>query len=210
MSVLDARSHHQDLVDELIAEVEAYNPDVDRDLLRHAFVVAEQAHEGQTRRSGEEFIHHPLGVARICAELHLDTQTIAAALLHDVVEDTGSDLDEIRSEFGAEIAQLVEGVTKLTRVRFQSREQAEAENYRKLIVAMAEDVRVILIKLADRLHNLREIEYLGKQKQIQKARETLEVYAPLAHRLGIHALKWELEDLAFETLHPRKYEEITT
>jgi guanosine-3',5'-bis(diphosphate) 3'-pyrophosphohydrolase len=208
MSVLDTTPHHENLVAELIAEVEAYNPDVDRDLLRHAFVVAEQAHEGQTRRSGEDFIHHPVGVARICAQLHLDEQTIAAALLHDVVEDTGADLEEIRGAFGDEIAQLVDGVTKLTRISFQSREQAEAENYRKMIVAMAQDVRVILIKLADRLHNMRAIEYQTKQKQAQKARETLEVYAPLAHRLGIHALKWELEDLAFQTLHPRKYAEI--
>ena len=208
MSVLDAKRHHEHLVDELIAEVEGYNPEVDKDLLRHAFHVAERAHEGQVRRSGEEFIHHPLGVARICAELHLDEQTLAAALLHDVVEDTGADLEEIRTEFGPEIAQLVEGVTKLTRITFQSREQAEAENYRKMIVAMAQDVRVILIKLADRLHNMRTIEYQSKQKQGQKARETLEVYAPLAHRLGIHALKWELEDLAFQTLHPRKYAEI--
>src|SRR5881397_2492474 len=208
MSVLDAKRHHEDLVEELIAEVEAYNPDLDRDLVRRAFEVSERAHAGQTRRSGEEFIHHPLGVARICAELHLDERTIAAALLHDVIEDTGSELEEIRTEFGEEIAQLVEGVTKLTRIRFQSREQAEAENYRKMIVAMAQDRRVILIKLADRLHNMRTIEYLGRQKQAQKARETLEVYAPLAHRLGIHALKWELEDLAFQTLHPRKYEEI--
>ena len=125
-----------------------------------------------------------------------------------MVEDTETDLDDVRAEFGDEIAQLVEGVTKLTRIQFQSREQAEAENYRKMIVAMAEDERVILIKLADRLHNMRTIEYLGKQKQIQKAKETLEVYAPIAHRLGIHAMKWELEDLAFETLHPRKYAEI--
>ena len=160
------------------------------------------------RRSGEEFIHHPWGVARICAELHLDEQTIAAALLHDVVEDTETELDEVRAEFGPDIAQLVEGVTKLTRIQFSSREQAEAENYRKMIVAMAQDVRVILIKLADRLHNMRTIEYLGKQKQVQKAKETLEVYAPLAHRLGIHALKWELEDLSFQILHPRKYAEI--
>ena len=208
MSVLDAKRHHEPLVEELIAEVAAYNPDVDGDLLRRAFEVAERAHKGQTRRSGEEFIHHPLGAARICAELHLDEQTIAAALLHDVVEDTGSDLDEIRSEFGGEIAQLVDGVTKLTVISFQSREQAEAENYRKMIVAMAKDVRVILIKLADRLHNMRTLEYQTKQTQAQKARETLEVYAPLAHRLGIHALKWELEDLAFQTLHPRKYAEI--
>ena len=147
-------------------------------------------------------------MAKICAGLRLDEQTIAAALLHDVVEDTDADIEEVRAEFGEEIARLVEGVTKLTRIQFQSREQAEAENYRKMIVAMAEDVRVILIKLADRLHNMRTIEYLGKQKQVQKAKETLEIYAPLAHRLGIHQLKWELEDLAFQTLHPRKFEEI--
>jgi GTP pyrophosphokinase len=199
---------HQDLVDELLAEVEAYKPDADRELLTRAFDYAAQAHAGQLRQSGQEFIYHPWGVAKILAGLQLDEATLAAALLHDVVEDTATDIEELRAEFGDEIANLVEGVTKLTRVKFQSREHAEAENYRKLIVAMADDLRVILIKLADRLHNLRTIEYLGKQKQLQKARETLEVYAPLAHRLGIHALKWELEDLAFQTLHPRKYEEI--
>jgi GTP diphosphokinase / guanosine-3',5'-bis(diphosphate) 3'-diphosphatase len=205
MAVLE---RHQDLVEELLAEVEAYKPDVDRELLTRAFDFAARAHAGQVRRSGQEFVYHPWGVARILAGLQLDEATLAAALLHDVVEDTSVDLDEVKAEFGDEIAQLVQGVTKLTRVQFQSREHAEAENYRKLIIAMAEDLRVILIKLADRLHNLRTIEYLGKQKQLQKARETLEVYAPLAHRLGIHALKWELEDLAFQTLHPRKYEEI--
>src|SRR5918911_282695 len=208
MAVLEAHGAHQNLVDELLEEVAAYNPEVDRDLLTRAFRFAARAHEGQQRRSGEAFIHHPWGAAKICAQLRLDEQTLAAALLHDVVEDTDTELDEVRAEFGDEITRLVDGVTKLTRVQFQSREQAEAENYRKMIVAMAEDERVILIKLADRLHNLRQIEYLGKQKQLQKARETLEVYAPLAHRLGIHALKWELEDLAFQTLHPRKYEEI--
>src|SRR5213076_668282 len=208
MAVLEAHEQHQELIDELIADVSAYNPDVDRDLITRAFLFAAEAHEGQQRRSGEDFVLHPWGAAKICAQLRLDDETIAAALLHDVVEDTDVELEGVRAEFGDEVAKLVEGVTKLTRVQFQSREQAEAENYRKLIVAMAADVRVILIKLADRLHNLREIEYLGKQKQIQKAKETLEVYAPLAHRLGIHAMKWELEDLAFETLHPRKYEEI--
>ncbi|HEY7732935.1 MAG TPA: bifunctional (p)ppGpp synthetase/guanosine-3',5'-bis(diphosphate) 3'-pyrophosphohydrolase [Gaiellaceae bacterium] len=209
MAVVDTERHHENLVNELIANVEAYNPGVDRELIRRAFEHAGLRHRGQTRRSGEEFIHHPWGVAQICAELHLDDATIAAALLHDVIEDTDAELDELRAEFGQEIAQLVEGVTKLTRISFQSREQAEAENYRKMIVAMAQDVRVILIKLADRLHNMRTIEYLGKQKQVQKAKETLEVYAPLAHRLGIHALKWELEDLSFQILHPRKYAEIT-
>src|SRR5881398_59138 len=208
MAVVEAQERHQELIDELLADVAAYNPDVDRELITRAFRFAARAHEGQQRRSGEDFVLHPWGAAKICAQLRLDDETIAAALLHDVVEDTDVALEDVREEFGPEIARLVEGVTKLTRVQFQSREQAEAENYRKLIVAMAQDRRVILIKLADRLHNLRQIEYLGKQKQLQKARETLEVYAPLAHRLGIHALKWELEDLAFQTLHPRKYEEI--
>jgi GTP diphosphokinase / guanosine-3',5'-bis(diphosphate) 3'-diphosphatase len=207
--VLTASSErHRELLDQLLAEVEGYNPDVDRELLERAYVFACEAHEHQQRRSGEAFILHPLGVARILAELRRDDATIAAALIHDVVEDTEASIEKVRAEFGEEIARLVEGVTKLTRIHFHSREQAQAENYRKMVMAMAEDYRVILIKLADRLHNMRTIEYLGKQKQLQKARETLEVYAPLAHRLGIHSIKWELEDLAFQTLHPRKYVEI--
>jgi len=208
MALLEAPERHQDLINELIAEVAEYNPDLDRELIARAFRFAAAAHEGQLRRSGEDFIHHPYAVSRICAELRLDEETIAAALLHDVVEDTDVSLDDLRTEFGDDVAQRVDGVTKLTRVHFQSREQAEAENYRKMILAMARDPAVILIKLADRLHNLRTIEYLGKQKQVQKAREALEVYAPLAHHLGIHTMKWQLEDLAFEALHPRKYTEI--
>ncbi len=199
---------HQDLVDELLAELESYPRAIDRELIVRAFEFAAKAHDGQVRRSGQEFIHHPWGVAKILAGLRMDEATIAAALLHDTVEDTGIEIDDIQAEFGGTVAELVQGVTKLTRVQFSSREQAEAENYRKLVVAMAGDVRVILIKLADRLHNMRTIEYMGKQTQVRKARETLEVYAPIAHRLGIHAVKWELEDLAFGTLHPRKYEEI--
>src|SRR5688572_14715266 len=208
MAVVDVDRHHQDLVDELIAAVEEYNPGVDKELLARAFRFAATAHAGQTRSSGEPFVHHPWAVAKICAELHLDEQSLAAALLHDVVEDTETEPEALRDEFGDEIAQLVEGVTKLTRTSFQTREQSDAENYRKMIVAMAQDVRVILIKLADRLHNMRTIEYQGKQTEVRKAKETLEVYAPLAHRLGIHALKWELEDLSFQILHPRKYAEI--
>jgi guanosine-3',5'-bis(diphosphate) 3'-pyrophosphohydrolase len=208
MAVVEAAGRHQNLLDELLADVTAYKAGADTELVASAFAFAAEHHEGQQRRSGEDFINHPFGVAKICAELHLDEQTIAAALLHDVVEDTDVEIEEIRAEFGDEIALIVEGVTKLTRVQFASREQAEAENYRKLILAMAQDMRVILIKLADRLHNLRTIEYLGRQKQLQKSREALEIYAPLAHRLGIHTLKWELEDLAFQTLHPRKYDEI--
>jgi guanosine-3',5'-bis(diphosphate) 3'-pyrophosphohydrolase len=205
-----AQTEHQDLIEELLGEVALYKQDLDRELLTRAFGYAAGAHAGQQRRSGEAFIRHPWSVAKICAELRLDEETIAAALLHDVVEDTEIGIDDLRTEFGDEVATLVEGVTKLTRVTFQSREQAEAENYRKMILAMAHDPRVILIKLADRLHNMRTIEFLPKQKQIQTSKETLEVYAPIAHRLGIHALKWELEDLAFEALHPRKYEEIKT
>ena len=165
-------------------------------------------HADQRRKSGEDFITHPVGVAKICAGMRLDTATLCAALLHDTVEDTSASLDEVGEEFGEEIASLVDGVTKLTGITFQSRDEAQAENYRKMMVAMATDIRVILIKLADRLHNMRTLGGLPKQKQIEKAKETLEIYAPLAHRLGIHAIKWELEDLSFNTLHPRKYQEI--
>ncbi len=208
MVTVQTGERHFELLEGLLAELDGYAGELDRELIVRAFTFAAAAHEGQQRRSGEPFIMHPVGVATICAGLRLDEQTIAAALLHDVVEDTGTELSTVRDEFGEEIAALVDGVTKLTRVQFQSREQAEAENYRKMVVAMAADVRVILVKLADRLHNLRTIEYLGRQKQVQKAKEALEVYAPLAHRLGIHAVKWELEDLSFQTLHPRKFEEI--
>jgi len=182
--------------------------EIDRERVRDAFVFACEHHAAQRRKSGEDFIVHPVGVARICAGMRLDTETLCAALLHDTVEDTSASIEEVSERFGEEIAQIVDGVTKLTGITFQSRDEAQAENYRKMMVAMATDVRVILIKLADRLHNMRTIDAMPKQKQMEKARETLEIYAPLAHRLGIHAIKWELEDLAFATLHPRKYQEI--
>jgi GTP diphosphokinase / guanosine-3',5'-bis(diphosphate) 3'-diphosphatase len=181
---------------------------IDRDRVEEAFVFACVHHADQRRKSGEDFITHPVGVARICAGMRLDTETLCAALLHDTVEDTSASLEEISQAFGEEISGLVDGVTKLTGLTFQSRDEAQAENYRKMMVAMATDIRVILIKLADRLHNMRTISGLAKQKQIDKARETLDIYAPIAHRLGIHAIKWELEDLAFQTLHPRKYIDI--
>jgi GTP pyrophosphokinase len=183
-------------------------PPIDRDAVQRAFVFSCERHADQMRKSGDEFITHPVGVAQICAGMRLDTETLCAALLHDTVEDTSASLDEIDAAFGAEVAALVDGVTKLTGITFESRDERQAENYRKMMVAVATDVRVILIKLADRLHNMRTLSALAKQKQIAKARETLEIYAPLAHRLGIHAIKWELEDLAFATLHPRKYDEI--
>jgi len=200
------------LLSDLFAIVEEHaadgGGDIDRGRVEAAFVFACEHHADQRRKSGEDFIVHPVGVAKICAGMRLDTATLCAALLHDTVEDTSASLEEVSAQFGEEVAALVDGVTKLTGITFQSRDEAQAENYRKMMVAMASDLRVILIKLADRLHNMRTIGALAKQKQIEKARETLEIYAPIAHRLGIHAIKWELEDLAFATLHPRKYQEI--
>lgn len=207
------------LLDDLMAVIQQFEADlgtsrsepigmIDRDEVTRAFVFACRHHADQMRQSGVEFITHPVGVARICVGMALDTETLCAALLHDTVEDTSASLEEIEEEFSATVARLVDGVTKLTEITFESRDERQAENYRKMMVAMATDVRVILIKLADRLHNMRTLSSLPKQKQILKSRETLEIYAPLAHRLGIHAIKWELEDLAFATLHPRKYSEI--
>ena len=201
------------LLGDLFAVVEEHAGEggetVDRNLIQQALAFACERHADQRRASGEDFIVHPVGVAKICAGMRLDTATLCAALLHDTVEDTSASLAEVEAEFGEEVAGLVDGVTKLSGVTFQSRDDRQAENYRKMLVAMARDIRVILIKLADRLHNMRT---LGGHAQAEAARtrpsETLEIFAPLAHRLGIHAIKWELEDLAFATLHPRKYDEI--
>ncbi|CAN5143976.1 GTP pyrophosphokinase [soil metagenome] len=205
-------SEDRALLGDLFAVIEEHADDADeafnRRTVEHAFAFSCERHADQKRRSGEVFITHPIEVAKICAGLRLDTETLCAALLHDTVEDTSASLEEVRELFGEAIAGLVDGVTKLTGITFQSRDESQAENYRKMMVAMATDVRVILIKLADRLHNMRTLEAMPKQKQLEKARETLEIYAPLAHRLGIHAIKWELEDLAFQRLHPRKYDEI--
>lgn len=200
------------LLGDLFAIVEEHSNEaavaIDRARVADAFVFSCEHHADQRRKSGEDFIIHPVGVAKICAGMRLDTETLCAALLHDTVEDTSASLDEVRDRFGEEVSTLVDGVTKLTGITFTSRDEAQAENYRKMMVAMATDIRVILIKLADRLHNMRTIGAMTKQKQIDKAKETLEIYAPIAHRLGIHAIKWELEDLAFAALHPRKYQEI--
>ncbi len=200
------------LLSDLFAIVSEHASDssveIDHTRVQDAFVFACAHHAAQRRKSGEDFIVHPVGVARICASMRLDTETLCAALLHDTVEDTSASIEEVTERFGEEISGIVDGLTKLKDITFQSRDEAQANNYRKMMVAMATDVRVILIKLADRLHNMRTIEAMSKQKQLEKARETLEIYAPLAHRLGIHAIKWELEDLAFATLHPRKYQEI--
>ncbi|MGH3467114.1 MAG: RelA/SpoT family protein, partial [Thermocrispum sp.] len=182
------------------------HPSADLTLLQRSYDVAEELHRDQRRKSGDPYITHPLTVATILAELGMDTITLVAALLHDTVEDTGYSLQQLRKDFGDEVMQLVDGVTKLDKVKLGS--AAEAETIRKMVIAMARDPRVLVIKLADRLHNMRTMRFLPPEKQVRKARETLEVLAPLAHRLGMATVKWELEDLAFAILQPKKYDEI--
>jgi GTP diphosphokinase / guanosine-3',5'-bis(diphosphate) 3'-diphosphatase len=195
-------------IDDLIARVRQYDPSLDGGFLRRVYETAQGAHAGQRRASGESYIEHPLAVARILADMEIDPPTIAAALLHDVVEDTVVTIDEVAERFGPEIATLVDGVTKLTRIPYQSKEDAQVENLRKMFMAMAKDIRVIIIKLADRLHNMRTLASLPPEKQQAVARETLEIYAPIAHRLGIWKIKWDLEDLAFRYLDPEGYRDI--
>ncbi len=203
------RRHHVDI--ELAPLLEAYRKRhrrADTELIEQAYDVAREAHATQVRRSGEPYIGHPLGVAMILAELGLDDVTIAGALLHDAVEDTTVTLSDIEAGFGPAVAAIVDGVTKLDRLQFSSKEDQHAATIRKMLVAMASDIRVLLIKLADRLHNMRTISSLPAEKQRRIAQETIDVYAPLAHRLGIADVKWQLEDLAFEVLHPKRYAEI--
>ena len=194
------------MLEPLIKTVRGTHPKADIRLIDRAYEVAAQWHADQKRKSGDPYITHPLAVATILAELGMNTETICAALLHDTVEDTAYTLDELRRSFGDDVAALVDGVTKLDRVKYG--ESAEAETVRKMVVAMSRDIRVLVIKLADRLHNMRTLRYLPREKQERKARETLEIFAPLAHRLGMNTIKWELEDLAFATLYPKRYDEI--
>ena len=209
-SVLPWRRHHSVLVEvaPLITLYRERHRRSDTALIEHAFELARDAHREQVRRSGEAYITHPLGVALILADLGLDDVTIAAALLHDAVEDTTITPDDIERELGSDVAAIVDGVTKLDRVQFDSKEAQQAASLRKMLVAMAKDIRVLLIKLADRLHNMRTIASLPEFKQQRIAQETLDVYAPLAHRLGIADVKWQLEDTAFAVLHPLRYAEI--
>jgi len=186
-------------------QFKSYSPEGKWSIIEEAYHFAVKAHAGQTRVSGDVYILHPLGVAQIIANLELDPVTIAAGLLHDVVEDTEVTLAELKEKFGEEIGLLVDGVTKLSKLEFKSKEENQAENLRKMFVAMAKDIRVILIKLADRLHNMRTLKHLNPVKRKEIARETIEIYAPLAHRLGIYKIKWELEDLAFRFMEPDKY-----
>ncbi len=206
--VRPARQEGDSGYEKLVREFRTRRPKASTKLIERAYEMAEAAHEGQVRKSGDAFISHPLNVAIILAQLGLDATTVAAGLLHDAVEDTELSLADVEAEMGYEIAALIDGVTKLEKIRFRSLEQSRAENLRKMIVATARDVRVLLIKIADRLHNMRTLGPLPVEKRKLIARETLEIYAPLAHRLGMYAIKWELEDRAFEALHPKRYEEI--
>jgi GTP diphosphokinase / guanosine-3',5'-bis(diphosphate) 3'-diphosphatase len=193
---------------ELISKIRKYNPQVNVTLIDDAFEYARKLHEGQKRLSGDPYITHPLAVAEILADLEQDQTTIAASLLHDAVEDGKITAAEIEKKFGKDIAYLVEGVTKLGRIVFESKEVRQAENFRKMLLAMGEDIRVIVIKLADRLHNMQTLQYVPRDKQIENAIETREIFAPLAHRIGIWKIKWELEDLSFRYLETEKYDEI--
>src|SRR5690349_13438865 len=194
------------VLEPLFRAVRANHPKADLALLERAYVTAEKMHGTQTRKSGDPYITHPLAVTTILADIGMTESTLAAALLHDTVEDTPYTLEQVRQDFGEEIAQLVDGVTKLDKVKYG--DSAQAETIRKMIVAMSRDIRVLVIKLADRLHNMRTLRYVKQETQERVARETLEIFAPLAHRLGMNTLKWELEDLAFATLHPKIYDEI--
>ena len=190
-------------------KVAAYTPNLDTKRLFDAFTYADTEHHGQLRKSGEPYIIHPLAVADIVADLGLDVDSVIAALLHDCIEDTDATHEEIAKKFGEPVAELVEGVTKLTKVKYTSTEEKQMENLRKMLIAMSKDIRVILIKISDRLHNMRTMEYQSPAKQKQKSLETMEIYAPIAHRLGINSIKWELEDLSFFYLEPNKYKQVS-
>lgn len=192
----------------LLKKIEKYNPTCDLAMLEKAYILSKQAHEGQLRVSGEPFIVHPMEVANILAELELDCTSIIAGILHDTIEDTTYTHEQLRENFGEEVASLVDGVTKLGKIPFTTKEEQQVENLRKMFLAMAKDIRVILIKLADRLHNMRTLKYMTPEKQVDKAKETLEIYAPLAHRLGISKIKWELEDLCLRYIDPKGYYEL--
>lgn len=195
-------------LEDIVERLQIYHPEADVDLVRRAYIFSAKAHQGQVRLSGESYLHHPIEVASILADLRLDAATVAGGLLHDTIEDTTSSYDEIKYLFGEEVALIVDGMTKLSRMELKSREEREAENFRKMMIAMAKDIRVILIKLADRLHNMRTLKYLPPDRQKHIAQETLDIYAPLANRLGIAKIKTELEDLSFMYLNPQEYRNI--
>ena len=193
------------MIEELIEKIKKYNPELDEEMLRRAYKLAYDHHKGQKRNSGEDYIIHPLNVAMILADMHMDTPTIIAGLLHDTIEDTDVTYDDIKNMFREEIANLVDGVTKLKKLNYKTKQEKQAENIRKMVLAMAKDIRVIIVKLADRLHNMRTLEYMTDAKKKEKDLETLEIYAPIADRLGMSKIKWELEDSSLRYLDPENY-----
>ncbi len=203
-----ARVSEKTDIDELIEKIKEYHPAVEDGLIRRAYQMAQACHLNQKRRSGEPYITHPVGVAHIIADMRLDTASVISALLHDIIEDSSVTIEDVREEFGDQVATIVDGVTRINRLSFRSDEEEQAENLRKMLIAMAKDIRIILVKLADRLHNMRTLYHLHEGKQIAKAKETLDVYAPLAHRLGMSQVKCELENLAFTTIYPKQYQEL--
>src|SRR5215510_13172206 len=195
-------------LEEILATVEKYHPGDNLELIRRAYIFSAKEHKGQVRASGEAYLTHPLEVANLLAEMKMDAVTVSVGLLHDVVEDTLVSLEKIEELFGSEIAHIVDGVTKISQIRFTSREEKQAENFRKMLLAMTDDIRVIMVKFADRLHNMRTLEYLPAERREAIARETMEIYAPLANRLGMGKIRGELEDLSFAYLDPKSYQEL--
>ena len=193
---------------DLLRTVRSYRPADDQALIKKAYEFSLEHHKGQLRDSGEPYLVHPLEVAMLLAEMRLDPTAIAAGLLHDAVEDTSVPIEEIKAQFGEQVAHIVEGVTKISKIEFASSEEAQAENVRKMVLAMMDDIRVVLIKLADRLHNMRTLKYLSPERQQKIAKETLEIYAPIAHRLGMGKIRGELEDLAFQYVDPISYNQV--
>src|SRR6266852_7824668 len=192
--------------EDLLEKVRAYNPDADVELLRKAYVFSAFEHRAQVRRSGEPYLIHPLAVAEFLVDLKLDVVAISAGLLHDVVEDTLTTIERIQELFGPDVAHVVEGVTKISAIPFSSTEERQAENFRKMLLAMVDDIRVILVKLADRVHNMRTLNHLPEERRLRVAQETRDIYAPIANRLGMSKVKNELEELAFKYLEPQTFE----
>src|ERR1700741_640894 len=195
-------------LEQILDKVEKHRPGDNLDLIRRAYIFSAKEHKGQLRASGEPYLTHPLEVANLLAEMKMDAVTVSVGLLHDVVEDTLTSLDSIQMLFGPEVAHIVDGVTKISQIQFTSQEAKQAENFRKMLLAMTDDIRVIMVKFADRLHNMRTLQHLSGERREAIARETMEIYAPLANRLGMGKVRGELEDLAFSYLEPKGYQEL--
>src|SRR3954465_3780187 len=195
-------------LEDILAKVGKHHPQDNLDLVRRAYIFSAKEHKGQVRASGEPYLTHPLEVANILAEMKMDATTVSVGLLHDVVEDTLVSLEDVERMFGADVAHIVDGVTKISQIQFTSKEEKQAENFRKMLLAMTDDIRVIMVKFADRLHNMRTLQYLAADRREAIARETMDIYAPLANRLGMGKIRGELEDFAFSYIDPKAYQEL--